>query len=213
MTPFYYCKKAEIHDRSGETVPAQVSIAPTGGLLVTVPRGFQYDPDSPVEIAFYDPIQGIALCRAALSAPLISDDHRSCSYRCRVLEHLAQDQRREDVKIPLSSEIGITLEEAAGKDPLPVPPPEGTASLRNISAGGAYLLSKMDLQVGDRLFFYFHGAGGSIPLTAEILRIDALTDRHNRPINGYGCRFVDLASSYEARLRGYVFQKARQLYS
>lgn len=214
MARFYHCKKAEILDDTGGKIPAAVSIAPTGGLLITVPRKYEFKPEVPAAVTFFDPILGLATCRVRLSSPLITDDHKSRCYRCEVLEQIAQDQRREDVKIPLSIEISVTLEEdAPSDDPSEWRlPPEGAATLRNISAGGAYLLSKMDLKVGDRLFFYFHGAGGTIPLTAEVLRVDARTDRHGRPINGCGCRFVDLAASYESRLRSYVFKEARRLF-
>ena len=80
----------------------------------------------------------------------------------------------------------------------------------NISAGGVYLRTALPLQPDRRLWFDFKGAGETIPLTAQILRVDDLSPHPAKQIFGYGCRFVDLPARHESLLRGYVFQEDRR---
>lgn len=206
MMLFFHCKKAEILSEDGTpAAEAVVSIAATGGLLLTLPRDFTVELNAPVFIVFYDPIIGMVRCRCTLSSPLISDDHQACSYRCTVLERLHQEQRREDIKIPVSAKVTVTLKD-------PENPQEAPADLYNISAGGVYLLTTLQAKAGDLLSFLFRGPFGSIPLTARILRAEDRRDRYNRPIRGYGCRFVGLSTYQESQLRSFVFREEKRLY-
>ena len=206
MVPFYYCKKAEIHDKKQErVVPAVVTIGAMDSLMLIVPRDYSHSSSEPVEIVFYDPIEGLVTCRCLLTSPL-AVDRQSRSFRCQVLEYLSRDQRREDIKISLTSKVTITLE-------LPEGTIEAPAILYNISAGGVYLVTDVKLKPGDQVSFYFHDAGGTIPLTAEVLRIETRPDRYSRPVVGYGCQFVDMASMYELQLRSFVFKEERRIHS
>lgn len=200
MTQFFHCKKAEIPDpNGGRTLHAVVSNAPTGGLLLTLPRDIDLPLRAPIEVVFFDPIQGVVHCRCVLSAPVPSGELRS--YRCEVLEQLSQNQRREDLKISLSNQVDVTL--------------GGThyqATIYNISASGVLLVSDLVAKVGDRLSFDFTKAGPPIPLVAEVLRVELRAGRYSRANYGYGCRFVNLNAQYEAQLRSYIFQEERRLY-
>lgn len=206
MMSFYYCKKAEIHDTANDCViPVTVSTGAMNSLLITAPRDFKHTPSEPVEMVFYDPIQGLVTCRCLLTSPLNVDrQHRS--FRCQVLEILSRDQRRQDIKISLTAKVTITLER-------PDRTLEAPATLYNISAGGVYLVTDLELKPGDQLFFYFHDAGGTIPLTAEVLRIETRLDRYSRPVVGYGCKFVDMANMYDLQLRSYVFKEEKRIHS
>ena len=206
MTAFLHCRKAEVYDKAtNQTITAAVSVGPMDSLLVTLPRNFKHNSADPVQIVFYDPMDGLVTCRCTLSAPLVTDDRQHCSYRCQVLDRLSQEQRREDVKISLTSKVTVTME-------TPERTLEAPATIYNISAGVIYMVTELNLKPGDQLSFYFHDAGGTIPLTAEVLREEIRYDRYNRPVKGYGCRFADLASMYELQLRSYVFKEARRLY-
>lgn len=206
MMSFYYCKKAEIHDAAHDrTVPAAVSTGAMDSLLITVPRDYAHNTSEPVEILFYDPIQGLVTCRCLLTSPLNVDrQHRS--FRCQVLEVLSRDQRRQDIKISLTSKVTVTLER-------PDRTLEAPATLYNISAGGVYLVTDLELSPGDQVSFYFHDAGGTIPLTAEVLRVETRPDRYSRPVVGYGCQFVDMANMYELQLRSYVFKEEKRIHA
>lgn len=117
-----------------------------------------------------------------------------------MLERLSQNQRREDIKIPLTAQVRITH------------PDSGLvtfANLCNISASGVYLVTTMAIRKGDALSFRLQTPDASIPLTAEILRAEARPDLGGI---GYGCRFVHLATQHETQLRAYIFQEERRLY-
>ena len=49
-------------------------------------------------------------------------------------------------------------------------------------------------------------------LTAQVLRVEDLTAQPNRPLYGYGCKFVGLPARAESQLRSFVFKEERQLY-
>lgn len=207
MTAFLHCRKAEVYDKANnKTIAAAVSVGPMDSLLVTLPRDFKHNTADPVQVVFYDPMDGLVTCRCTLTSPLVTDDRQHCSYRCQVLDRLSQEQRREDIKISLTSKVTVTLE-------TPERTLEAPATIYNISAGGIYMVTELNLKPGDQVSFYFHDAGGTIPLTAEVLRIEIRYDRYSRPVKGYGCRFTDLASMYELQLRSYVFKEARRLYA
>ncbi|MCI9155867.1 MAG: PilZ domain-containing protein [Lawsonibacter sp.] len=207
MIPFLYCRKAELRGADGkESIPASVSIGAMDSLLVTLPRDYKHNSSQPVQITFFDPIEGLVTCRCLLTSPLVADDHRYRCFRCQVLEYLSRNQRREDIKISLTAKVTVTQE-------LPDRTLEAPATLYNISAGGVYLVTDLKLKPGDQVSFYFHEAGGTIPLTAEVLRVETRPDRYSRPVVGYGCRFVDMASMYELQLRSYVFKEERRVHS
>lgn len=200
MTPFFSCKKAEVLlPKPADPIRASVSTDSAGGLLISVPREAECPLRAPVDIRFYDPILGVVRCRCRLSSPLVSGETRS--FRCKVLERMAQIQRREDIKVPLSIMVYADY--------------EGTrypANVENISAGGVYLVSGLVAAVGDQLNFIFPKTDPPIPLTARILRAELRVNQNGRSAYGYGCRFVDLNVSNESLLRAFVFQAERQLY-
>lgn len=71
MTPFYHCKKAELPDtKGGAPIRATVGNAPTGGLLLTLPRDVELPLRTPIEVTFYDPLLGVVRCRCSLFAPI-----------------------------------------------------------------------------------------------------------------------------------------------
>lgn len=200
MTPFFYCKKAELlSPNGGEPVRAAVSVGAIGGLLITVPREVQCPVRSPVHIRFYDPMQGLVRCRCRLSSPLVAGSMRS--YRCEVLEQVAQVQRREDIKVALSIMVEVDYEGMLYP-----------AAVQNISAGGVYLISGLVASVGEQFSFTFSRDGISIPLTAQILRVELRVNSGGKSSYGYGCRFINLPPTCEAQLRSCVFQEARLLY-
>lgn len=200
MTPFYYCKTAKLPDvRGGEPVQAAVTTAPTGGLLLSLPRNIEPPLRTPIDVVFYDPLQGIVHCRCSLSAPLVAGDR--CSYRCEVLEQLSREQRREDLKISLSLKVDVSYRDG-----------HWPSTILNISAGGVMLVSDLVAQPKDRLSFNFPKVSPPIPLTAEVLRVELYLPPYGRTAYSYGCRFVDLNAQQESQLRGYIFQEEKQLY-
>lgn len=202
MVSLSQCKKADVlHPTERRVIKAAVSIGPLESLLITVPKEFALPVGEPIQISFLDSVLGVVLCSCQLSAPLLSDDRKLCSYRCQVLEKLSQEQRREDIKISHTVQVTVKL---AGSDTY------APATVQNISAGGVYLTTSMPARKGNQLTFDFPQADGAIPLTAEVLRVELRPPHKGRLAYGYGCRFVRLSSRHEAQLRSYVFKLARR---
>lgn len=200
-----HCTKAEIYDNEDELIcQARVSMDAGGGLLVLVPRSFNYQELGLCKTIFFDPMLGLVTCKCAFSSPLLLPE-QMLSLRCQIMEQLSAHQRRDDIKLPLSAQTSVSLD---GGEEEPVP-----AVIRNISAGGVYLTTSLKAEAGDKLLFIFHEAGKDIPLTAEVLRVEDRSLYSSRPIAGYGCRFVELPTLYENQLRGYVFREERRLHA
>lgn len=130
--------------------------------------------------------------------------------RCTAIEQLSVMQRRNDIKVSVN--IPVTLSaKIEGKTQSDI-----AATIWNISAGGIFLTSHQQLRVGDIVdFHFFHPDLPTVPLHAEILRIQE--HRHLRKIIGsaakdteligYGCRFSRLPSRAESQIRNYVFRQ------
>ncbi len=199
MTPFLNCKKAEILDINGsDPVQATVTTGSSSGLLVIVPREIKCPLRTPLDIRFYDPVQGIVRCRCRLTHPAISGN--MCAYRCKVLEQIFQLQRREDIKVAQALRVDVDYEGVLFP-----------STILNLSAGGVYLVSGLTAAIGDRLTFSFPKTDPPILLHAEVLRAELHVSKE-RNAYGYGCRFVDLGVGQENQLRRYVFQEERKLY-
>lgn len=212
MKSFQYCRKAEIYDEPGTLLcEAEVAFDPKSGLLLTVPRSFKHLSQPIFEIVFYDPILGLVTCKCALSAPLILPGGRR-SLRCRVIEQLYQRQRRLDLKIPLETRTTVRVEYPPEETPLQ-PGKAYPAVIRNISAGGVYLVTRLPAAVGRKLSFTFEEGGLSLPLTARVLRVERDVNERDPSLAGYGCRFVDLPTRVESQLRSYVFRTEREMHS
>lgn len=200
------CRKADIFDEEGNLLcQAAVRTGPTGGVLVVVPREMDYKAQEFFQILFYDPVLGMLTCRCALSAPLDMPD-RMRSLRCEVVERLNQENRRQDVKVSVGVEVMIHVSRQPG-DTVQVPESGVPATVLNISAGGVYLRTALPLKEGRRLWFDFNEAGDTIPLKAQILRVDDATIYPSQPLYGYGCQFVGLSTRHESQLRSFVFRE------
>lgn len=205
------CTKAEVYDTNGTLLcPATVQSGPMDSILVITPDSLDHKEHDLFRIVFYDPVLGVLTCRCELSAPLDLPDHMT-SYRCEILERLNQEQRRQDVKVSVAAGADVTIHVARQPgDHIQVVKEGYPATVLNISAGGVYLRTALPLQPDRRLWFDFKGAGETIPLTAQILRVDDLSPHPAKQVFGYGCRFVDLPARHESLLRGYVFQEDRR---
>lgn len=200
------CTKAEVFDDSGQFLcQAGVRTGPMDSLMVVIPDDVDYKARETFQIVFYDPVLGMLTCRCVLSSPLDLPDHQ-LSLRCEILERLHQEQRRQDVKVSVGVNVKIHVSRQPG-DHVQITKDGYPAHVLNISAGGVYLRTDLPLREGRRLWFDFKEAGETIPLTAQILRVDNLAPIPQKILFGYGCRFIDLSARYESQLRSYVFRE------
>ena len=204
------CKKAEILEKTGALLcQARVSVGHSGEILLVIPRSATYKANSTYRLVFYDPVLGRVTCRCRLSAPLPLPGGTLCSLRCEVMEQLAQEQRRQDVKIPLKMTVMLHAAYQPG-DPMRSPEIGIPATIGNISAGGVYLRTAMPLPKGRRIWFDFMIDHERLTLSAQIVWMETTAPNPGQILYGYGCQFVKLLSRHEAALRRFIFQEERR---
>lgn len=208
---FEKCKKADVIEKTGALIcQARVSVGHSGEVLLVIPRAAAYKPNSLYRVVFYDPVLGRVTCRCRLSASLSLPGGELCSLRCEILEQLNQEQRRQDVKIPLEMTVMLHVVYQPG-DVSRVPESGVPSTIVNISAGGVYLRAPLTLDKGRRIWFDFQIGEETLTLSAQILRREnaALSSKHQLQY-GYGCKFINMLSKHEAALRSFIFQQQRQ---
>ena len=163
------CMKAEIFDIVDNTLlcTSYVSQGPMESILLEVPRTIDWKEHAICRVVFYDPTLGRLTCRCSLSSPLILPD-QMLSIRCEIVEKLSQEQRRNDVKVPVGVRVLLRIPHRPGDAPVP---PEGwPATVINISAGGVCLRTDFALEEGAHLLLCFprgqrrHPSDGQGPL-------------------------------------------------
>lgn len=207
---FEKCKKADILEKTGALIcQARISVGRSGEIVLVIPRAASYKPNNPYRVVFYDPVLGRVTCRCRLSAAIPLPGGELCSLRCEVQEQLAQEQRRQDVKIELGQNVMLHAAFQPG-DPVRAPDIGVPATIVNISAGGVYLQSALPLTTGRRVWFDFQIANEKLTLSAQILRVDSTSISQNKILYGYGCRFINMLSRHESALRSFIFQEERR---
>lgn len=211
MDQLIHCKKVDILDEEDHVLySAEVTSDSTNSLLVILPRSFDYHAQDSFKTRFYDPIRGLVTCRSRFHAPLPLPDAK-VSLRCTIVQNISQQNRRTDLKVPIfyNTQAKVEKKSFSGMVDCNEFYP---AELVNISAGGVYIKLPVLLFRYRKISFTFDADGKEVPLTAEVLRVEDCTTVPNKPMFGYGCRFVDLAPQYEAILRSFVLRREKTLH-
>ncbi len=210
MTSMERCRKAEIYNAGHHLIcDAVVSVGPANDLILNVPAPFPHEDISEVYIKFFHPVSGLIQTRCSLSGYVPHLDQRA-TMRCTILETISEEQRRNDLKVPLDLDLEATLLRSPSSFK-----PETSSFLirtRDISAGGVYLISPYDLEEGTLLLFQLSMTKPPLRLTARVLRSEPLSVRKGLPQYGLGCQFVSMDSPTESGLRSFVFRQERQMH-
>ncbi|MDE7245987.1 MAG: PilZ domain-containing protein [Oscillospiraceae bacterium] len=200
------CKKAEILESDSEDVICTAGVEPGfGNVMLTVPNTVMIL-EQIYRVKFYHPSKGLITCQCLLSNPMDMGD--TLAVQCDVIEQLEQVQRRLDVKVQTNIRVMVHVERRPGD--LYIPLTGWPAVIRNISAGGVYFSTDLSLNVAREIEFEFSETGEKIELTARILRVEDLSEKHNQTMYGYGCKFMCLSAKAENVLRNYVFKEERR---
>ena len=208
---FEKCKKGDIIEKTGALIcQARVSVGHSGEVLLVIPRAASYKPNALYRVVFYDPVLGRVTCRCRLSASFPLPGGELSSLRCEILEQLNQEQRRQDVKVPLDMTVMLHAVYQPG-DTSRMPEAGVPSTIVNISAGGVYLRAPRMMDKGRRVWFAFQIDRENVTLSAQVLRRDNAALSSNHQIHyGYGCKFINMLSKHEAALRSFIFQLQRQ---
>lgn len=207
------CNKAEIFTPSNQLIcEAGVfhDLADRLQLLVPIDFAFTYKEHPFYFVVFYDPISGLINCRCTLSTPSSLPDGRQ-SLLCKIAEVLNRNQRRQDLKVPLSTEIELTGIRVSAEGRYP-PVSRIPAVTRDISAGGIYFTCQYPLSVDTLATFQFRETAKPLTLSVRVLRQDQLKPVKGVDQYGHGCRFIDLEMDAESELRSYIFRRERQIH-
>lgn len=204
------CKKADILEKAGTLIcQARVSVGRTGEIILVIPRSATYKSNSAYPVVFYDPVLGRVTCRCRLSAPLPLPGGELYSLRCEVVEQLSQEQRRQDVKIPMNMTIMLHAAYQPG-DPVRTSELGTPATIGNLSAGGVYLRTALPLPKGRRVWFDLMVGKEKMTLSAKVVWMETTSPKPGQIQYGYGCQFVNLLSRQESALRSFIFQEERR---
>ena len=208
---FEKCKKGDIIEKTGALIcQARVSVGHSGEVLLVIPRAASYKPNALYRVVFYDPVLGRVPCRCRLSASFPLPGGELSSLRCEILEQLNQEQRRQDVKVPLDMTVMLHAVYQPG-DTSRMPEAGVPSTIVHISAGGVYLRAPLMMDKGRRVWFDFQIDRENVTLSAQVLRRDNAALSSNHQIHyGYGCKFINMLSKHEAALRSFIFQLQRQ---
>lgn len=214
------CKTATIYDDEKNLLcQANVIVDKDETTKVSVSRGSSEklqklfgneNQQKSVEVVFIEPVMGLFPCRCVLTEPY-SIIEEVVIYRCIILEQGEQIQRRNDIKVPVEINLAMRTDSIAGGI-IELANGGYLGTMKDISAGGVYIVSKMRMDVGARIDFKFEETKIPVDLSVEVLRVVEKKDDKGDILYGHGCRFIEMTRGKETQVRNFVFQKERELY-
>lgn len=147
-------------------------------------------------VDFYDTQQGLIRCFCEVVLRKNVQENRMLepwTADCEVLEIANIFQRQQDLRVRVHISTEFTMDSGMFF----------VGTIRNISAGGIYLVTSQAIKTGERLTFTHRFEKELCQMKVEILRVrGAATGGF-----GYGCKFINLPSETEATIRKFVFAK------
>jgi len=159
-------------------------------------------------IVFYDGIQGLVTCKCSLSGRVKisgneSGEDSGSIYKvpCHIDELIGVDQRRQDLKVKVSFRIMLETQDETGEN-VKIP-----SKIKDISAGGVGLESKVNMNDGQYFVFSFDTDAGNTMLEGIVLWGKKISAENDTPVYRYGCRFCNMTSMKESMVRKFAFQE------
>lgn len=147
-------------------------------------------------VDFYDVQQGLIRCFCEVVIRRNVQENRMLepwTADCEVLEVENVFQRQMDLRVRVHISTEFIL-------------PHGeffTGTIRNISAGGIFLVTSQAIRTGEKFSFTYRFDKEPCEMKAKILRARGITSGGF----GYGCKFIDLPTETETTIRKFVFAK------
>ena len=146
-------------------------------------------------VDFYDMQQGLmrARCELVIRKNANKDMAEPWMADVKVLEVADVFQRQKDLRVRVNISTSFTTDDGRFF----------SGTIKNISAGGIFLVTSQALQPETRFSFSYRFDGEPCKATARVLRARGATAGGF----GYGCQFVRLLPETEATIRKFVFAK------
>lgn len=209
-----YCKKATVYTLEHNFLcDVEVRHLENNTAMLVFPDDYIDDLWNHVYVTFYDTYSGLVTYQCTLTDYKKERIHTSefCYTATCVMQELdAVLERRHDIKIyrNFRAVLKSVDEETKKMSETPV-------TIKNISAGGMFFISHEPFYIGQTFSFLFESGNLPLWLEAEILRTQDLESPHtgealtasDKPLLGYGCRFINTTRQQESVLRSFVFQE------
>lgn len=150
-------------------------------------------------VDFYDDVIGVVVTDSEVRIrinPNYPEEPERWIGECRIRNIDTIVQRHLDVRVNV--ELGVQFQTEDGDN--------FVGCIRNISAGGIYVVTDAALPLGMRISFAYAFRHLERPYVVEVLWGQG--EKEGR--FGYGCRFLDLTSGAESAVRNYVFSRLRE---
>ncbi len=146
-------------------------------------------------VDFYDMQQGLmrTWCELVIRKNTNKDMMEPWMADVKVLEVADVFQRQKDLRVRVNISTSFTTDTGE----------YFSGSIKNISAGGIFLVTSKALQPDTRFTFSYRFDGELCKVNAKVLRARGATTGGF----GYGCQFVRLLPETEATIRKFVFAK------
>jgi len=146
-------------------------------------------------VDFYDMQQGLmrSWCELVIHKNTRKDMAEPWMADVKVLKVEDVFQRQKDLRVRVNISTSFSTDRGE----------YFSGTIKNISAGGIFLVTSKALQPDTKFSFSYRFDGESCKVTAKVLRARGVTAGGF----GYGCQFVRLLPETEARIRKFVFAK------
>lgn len=147
-----------------------------------------------VYVDFYTPRRGVLRCFCDLHIcrnQQIGNSQEIWAAECKVLEVASVIQRQKDLRVDINTPIFYTTESSIFT----------RGVIKNISAGGVFLITKRVLKNGTKLTYDHVLANERCEVTAQVVYGRVLPGGY-----GYGCSFCGLPAQTEHSIRTWCFE-------
>ena len=149
-------------------------------------------------VDFYDGQQGLirTLCDMTLKKnPKVYETGEPWMADCTLVKVYESFQRQKDIRVKVQLSTEFLLSD--GK--------YFSGTIRNISAGGLYMVTDQKMNSGQMFSFTYPFKAEPFRVNVRVLRVQELMGGY-----GYGCKFEELSPGEEADVRNFVYQKQIQ---
>lgn len=153
------------------------------------------------EVSFSDSIKGCIRtnCNIVIKRnPAYPGMDEAWMGECEILDVIEIVQRQQDIRVNLSLSVQFTSESESGS--------KFFGTIRNLSAGGVFMVTPKPLTIGEELTFHYSFKGMERAFRVKVLWGKLYTSSEN----GYGLKFLNLTEGAETEIRGYVFRELRE---
>ncbi|MFR3730901.1 PilZ domain-containing protein [Lacrimispora sp.] len=193
---FTECKKATIYSFAGNVLAeAEVTDCEKDIMGLIIQKEDMGKIGSETIVLFYDGAKGLVTCKCHLSDWKKLEDSLTYRVSCRVDKQISEEERRQTMKVKTGYSVTMEIPDAAG-NVIPI-----RAVVKDLSAGGAGLVSREELKEEQPFSFLLDTKFGCVRLSGSILWKKEMSDEDGNRYYRYGSKFFDMTAHQESMMR------------